>query len=85
MISEKELFDRLTNLIKQQLILVEDIKQLKKDAKFNKKTNPGGIDKTQIPYIAEAAKLQAKRAFEEYAGKNYAVIVKFKELSGYDE
>lgn len=85
MISEKELFDRLVNLFQQQMVLVNDIKQLKKDAKFNKKSNPTGIDKTIVPIISDAAKLEAKRNFEEYAGKNYAVIVKFKELSGYDD
>lgn len=83
--NEQELFDRLVDLYTQQRILAEDISQLKKDAKFNKKTNPEGIDKKEIPVISDAAKLDAKRAFEEFAGKNYAVIVKFKELSGYDD
>ena len=85
MISEKELYDRLVTLFTEQLILAQDISQLKKDARYNKKTNPTGIDKKEIPTIAAAALLDAKRSFEEFAGKNLAVITKFRELSGYDD
>lgn len=83
-ITEQELYDRLAYLFTQQLILTQDIGQLKKDAKFNRKRNPTGIPAADVALISDAAKLEAKNVFEEYVGKAKAVIDKFKELSGYD-
>lgn len=69
----------------EQLVRAEDIKQLKADAKFNKKTNPQGIAATDLALVAAAAKLEAQNVFEEFAAKNAEVTAKFKELSGYED
>ena len=83
-LTEQQVFDRLVALIGNQLVLAEDIKQLKGDAKFNKKTNPQGIKSADLALVAAAAKLEAQNVFEEFAAKNAEVTAKFKELSGYD-
>lgn len=83
-LTEQQVFDRLVELFGTQLTTGEDIKQLKSDAKFNKKTNPDGIQSKDLGLIAAAAKLEAQNQFEEFAAKNAEVTAKFKELSGYD-
>lgn len=83
-LTEKQLFDRLVELLIEQLLRAEDIKQLKADAKFNKKTNPNGIAAPDLALVAAAAKLEAQNVFEEFVAKNAEVEAKFKELSGYD-
>ncbi|QNR53905.1 hypothetical protein phiK7A1_117 [Pseudomonas phage phiK7A1] len=83
-LTKQELYDRLVTLFTEQLFKAEDIGQLKKDAKFNKKTNPTGIPAKEVATIAAAAKLDAKNVYEEFAEKNADVIAVFKELSGYD-
>jgi hypothetical protein len=84
-LTEQELFDRLVELLTEQLVRAEDIKQLKKDAKFNKKTNPNGIPAADLALVAKAAALEAQNVFEEFAAKNAEVTAKFKELSGYED
>lgn len=84
-ITEQELYDRLTKLYTDQLILTSDIAQLKKDAKFNRKSNPNGIPGVDVALVSDAAKLAAKNVFEEYVGKARAIIDKFRELSHYDD
>lgn len=83
-LTEQELFDRLVDLFEQQLTLASDISQLKKDAKFNKKTNPNGIKTDDLKFVAQAAKLEAKQNFEEFTGQAALVAVKYKTLTGYD-
>lgn len=83
-LTEQELFDRLVELLTEQLVRAEDIKQLKADAKFNKKKNPNGIPAAELGLVAKAAALEAQNVFEEFAAKNAEVTAKFKELSGYD-
>ena len=83
-LNEQQLFDRLVDLLSQQMTLAEDISQLKKDAKFNKKTNPNGIPAEDIKFVAAAAKLEAQQQFEEFTAKAAATAEKFKQLSGYD-
>lgn len=84
-ITEQELYDRLVNLFHQQLVLADDIAQLKKDAKFHKSENPKGLDKEVVSLASAAAKLEAAAQFEEFSAKNAAVEATFKRLSGYDE
>lgn len=83
-ITEQELFDRLVELYHEQLVLGEDIKQLKKDAKFHKNENPKGLDKVIVANASAAAKLQAAAQFEEFSAKNKAVAEAFKRLTNYD-
>lgn len=83
-LTEQQVFDRLVALIGNQLQTAEDISQLKKDAKFNKKTNPNGIPSKDLGLVAAAAKLEAQNQFEEFSEKNAEVSAKFKELSGYE-
>lgn len=83
-LTKQELYDRLVTLITEQLVRSDDIKQLKADAKFNKKTNPQGIPAAEVSLIVKAATLEAQNQFEEFEAKNAEVIAMFKELSGYD-
>lgn len=84
-LTEQQLFERLAALETEALILKEDIKQLKADAKFDKDTNPGGIAKEEIAKIAGAAKLYAKNDFEEKREKADAVFEKYEQLTGYNK
>ncbi len=83
--TQQELFDRLVVLEAEKLVLTEDIKQLKKDFSFHKKHNTCGLDKKLVSEVAGAAKLSAKRDYEEKREKALAVFDKYVELTGYDE
>lgn len=83
-ITQEELFKRLAVLEGEKLVLAEDIKVLKSQAKYHKDDNPGGIDKAEVGLIAKAAKLEAKRDFEEQQEAANAVFAKYVELTGYD-
>ena len=85
MISEKELFDRLADLESQKLVLSEDIRQLKSDSKYNEDTCPQGLSTEVIKLVAGAAKLEAKRDFEEKKEAADAVFGKYVELTGYNQ
>lgn len=84
MISEKELFDRLADLESQKLVLAEDIRQLKADSKYNEDDCPQGLTAEVIKLIAAAAKLEAKRDFEEKKDAANAVFKKYEELTQYN-
>lgn len=83
--SEKELFDRLVNMEGDKLTLADDIKQLKDDAKYDEETNPSGIPKEDIKLIAAAAKLEAKRDYEEKREAATAVFKKYEQLTNYND
>lgn len=85
MISEKELFDRLVDLEKQKLTASADIAQLKKDAKYDEDDNPRGVSKEDIKLIAAAAKLEAKRDYEEKREAVRAVFQKYEEMTQYND
>lgn len=85
MISEKELFDRLADLESQKLVLSEDIRQLKADSKYNEDDCPQGLTAEVIKLIAAAAKLEAKRDFEEKKDAANAVSKKYEELTQYND
>ena len=85
MISEKELFDRLADLESQKLVLAEDIRQLKVDSKYNEDDCPQGLTAEVIKLIAAAAKLEAKRDFEEKKDAANAVFKKYEELTQYND
>lgn len=85
MISEKELFDRLADLESQKLVLAEDIRQLKADSKYNEDDCPQGLTAEVIKLIAAAAKLEAKRDFEEKKDTANAVFKKYEELTQYND
>lgn len=85
MISEKELFDRLADLESQKLVLAEDIRQIKADSKYNEDDNPQGLTAEVIKIIAAAAKLEAKRDFEEKKDAANAVFKKYEELTQYND
>lgn len=84
MISEKELFDRLVDLEKQKLTASADIAQLKKDAKYDEDDNPSGVSKEDIKLISAAAKLEAKRDYEEKREAVRAVFQKYEEMTQYN-
>ena len=83
-ISQKDLFQRLVNLETDKLTIAEDIKAIKDDSKYDEDTNPQGISKEDIKLIAAAAKLEAKRDYEEKKEASNAVFKKYEELVGYD-
>lgn len=82
-ISEDDLFNRLTKLETDKLVLAADISQLKKDATYDEDDNPKGINKDEIKLIAKAAQLHAKRDFEEKKFAAHQVFAKYEELTGY--
>ena len=84
-ITQEELFKRLAVLEGEKLVLSEDIKSLKAQAKYHKDDNPQGIAKEDVALIAAAAKLEAKKDFEEQQEKANAVFNKYVELTGYDD
>lgn len=81
--TEQALFDRLADLEGQKLVLTEDISQLKKDFKFNKKTNLDGLPAEAVGLVAKAAVIHAKNVYEEQKVQANAVFNKYEELSGY--
>lgn len=83
-LTEAQLFERLTKLEADKLILTQDIKQLKTDATFHKDKNPGGIAKDDVKLVAASAKLEAKNDFEEKQAASSAVFTKYVELTGYN-
>jgi hypothetical protein len=83
--SQKELFDRLVTLESEKLVLAEDIKTLKDDAKYDEDLNPSGVSKEDIKLIGAAAKLEAKRDFEEKEEAAKAVFGKYRELTNYED
>lgn len=82
---ESDLFSRLVELETQALTISEDIKQLKKDFTFNKKSNPSGLDKENVKLVSKSAKLHAKRNYEETRADASAVFRKYEELTGYND
>lgn len=85
MISEKELFQRLADLESQKLVLAEDIRLLKADSKYSEDDCPQGLSAETIKLIAAAAKLEAKRDFEEKKDAANAVFKKYEELTQYND
>jgi hypothetical protein len=81
--TEQALFDRLKDLEGQKLVISEDIKQLKKDFKYNKKTNLDGLPKEVVPLVGKAAVIYARNVYEEQRNAAKAVFDKYEELSGY--
>lgn len=84
-LSEDDLFKRLTQLETDKLTTTADINQLKKDAKFHEDDNPNGIDKDEVALIHDAAKLHAKKDFEEKKIKAKLVFAKYEELTNYND
>jgi DNA polymerase III delta prime subunit len=80
-ISQKELYDRLTDLESQKLTLTADINQLKADSKYDEDTNPQGLAKEDIKNIHGASKLKAKDDFLEKKEAADAVFKKYQELT----
>lgn len=83
--NEQDLFDRLVKLESDKLTISDDIKQLKKDFTFHKKTNPSGLDKLLVSQNAGAAKLEAQRDYEEKREKTLGVFRKFEERTNYQD
>lgn len=81
--TEQALFDRLADLEGQKLVITEDISQLKKDFKYNKKTNLDGLPADVVGLVAKAAVIHAKNVYEEQRAQSKAVFDKYEELSGY--
>ncbi len=78
-ITEKDLFDRLVELLTQQEEVRQDIKQLLDDVKDQE-----NISKEDVSAIREAASLYVKTAFYEKKEKAERVFAKYEELSGED-
>jgi hypothetical protein len=83
--TEQDLYNRLATLYGEVMVLNEDIKQLKKDFTFNKKTNLDGLPKSDVAETAGAAKIKAQNDYEEKRVKVMALFKKFEELEGYNE
>lgn len=83
-LTEEELFAELVKLFTTQLATADAIAAVKKDNKFNKKSNPTGIDSHELGLIVAAAKLEANEAYEEFTGRNAEIQAKFEELTGYN-
>lgn len=86
--TEVQRFTITTDQLAKRLVQLEseinktkaDINQLKKDASFDKKTNPGGIDKNEVKQIAGAAKIYAAANFEEKRDAANVLFAKYEEL-----
>lgn len=83
--AQKELYERLAVLIGEQMVLAEDIKQLKQDFAFNKNSNPTGLPKEVVADVYGAAKIKAQNDYEEKREKTLKVFNKFEELEGYND
>ena len=83
--TEQDLFDRLTTLEGEKLVQGDDIKQLKKDFKFNKKTNLDGLPPEVVALVSKAAVIHARNVYEEQRSQSKAVFDKYEELAGYNE
>lgn len=83
-LTEQELFDKLVDLMSQQLATADAISALKKDNKYNKKTNPKGIPSEDVALVAGAAKLEAAVKYEEFTERNALLQEKFETLTGYN-
>jgi len=83
-LTQDEIFAELVKLFTTQLSTADAIKALKNKNKFNKKTNPTGIDSHELGLIVAAAKLEANEAYEEFTGRNAEIKAKFEELTGYN-
>lgn len=84
-ISQKELYDRLTDLESQKLTLTADINQLKADSKYDENDNPQGLAKEDIKNIHGASKFRAKADYEEKKEAAQAVFKKYEELEQYND
>lgn len=84
-LNDDQLFERLTTLEREKLVLAADIAQLKKDAAYHEDENPYGIDKEEIKLIHEAAKRHAKSDYEESKAKAKAIFATYERLTGYNE
>lgn len=83
--TEQALFDRLATLEGEKLIQSEDIKQLKNDFKFNKKTNLDGLPPEIVALVSKAAVIHARNVYEEQRSQQKAIFDKYEELAGYNE
>lgn len=83
--TEQDLYTRLATLFGEVIVLNEDIKQLKKDFTFDKKSNLDGLPKQDVAETAGAAKIKAQNDYEEKRQKAMAVFKKFEELEGYND
>jgi type I restriction-modification system DNA methylase subunit len=84
--TEQDLFDRLVTLEGEKLVTGDDIKQLKKDFKFNKKTNLDGLPPEVVALVSKAATIHARNVYEEQCSAAKAVFDKYEELApGYND
>lgn len=81
--TEQALFDRLAVQEGEKLTITGDITQLKKDFKYNKKTNLDGLPPEVVALVSKAAVIHAKNVYEEQRSATKAVFDKYEELSGY--
>jgi ABC-type multidrug transport system ATPase subunit len=84
--TEQALFDRLATLEGEKLVQSEDIKQLKKDFKYNKKTNLDGLPPEVVALVSKAAVIHARNVYEEQCSAAKAIFDKYEELApGYND
>lgn len=81
----QELYDRAKQLESEVLVLQEDLKQLKKDFTYNKKSNLDGLPKDVVGLVGAAAKIAAKQDYEEKREKALAVFEVYEELERYND
>lgn len=84
-LSAEELLVQLTRLNKEINTRKEDIKQLIKDTKFHKKTNPQGIDGYEVKQIAKTAVRYAAADYEEKKIEALEFFNAYERLTNYND
>lgn len=84
-LSAEELLNQLVRLNKEINTRKEDIKQLIKDTKFHKKTNPQGIDGQEVKQIAKTAVRYAAADYEEKKLDQLEFFAAYERLTDYND
>lgn len=84
-LSPEQLLEQLTRLNKEINVRKSDIKQLIQDNKYNKKTNPQGIDGKEVKQIAKTAVRHAAADYEEKKLEQLEFFAAYERLTGYND
>jgi uncharacterized protein (UPF0335 family) len=84
-LSAEQLLEQLTRLNKEINTRKSDIKQLITDTKFNKKTNPKGLDGKEVKQIAKTAVRYAAADYEEKKFEQLEFFQAYERLTNYND
>lgn len=84
-LSADQLLEQLTRLEKEINTRKEDIKQLIKDTKYHKKTNPQGIDGNEVKQIKKSAVRLAASDYEEKKIEALTFFSDFERITNYHD